>query len=208
MNWPFGELEPHSYDCLVIDWPWDFGSNSKKNPGRNARRHYPTLKASEAPNFPFHLLCKKDCEVFFWITSPFYVVGTHLPMLKAWNMKATAQAFTWIKLRKNAAPLFFMEADLHWGNGFTTRKNTETCLLARPKGSKSLRDSARVHEVIFAPVREHSRKPEISRDRIEEYIGPGRRVAEMFAQQSREPRIVECWDTWGRDKDKYDEISP
>jgi len=204
MTWPFGDLRPGSYDVAVVDWPWAFASNSKAKPGRNARRHYPTLKPKQAPEYPIGELLKPDAEVFFWITTPFYVAGAHLPMFKAWGLKPCAQAFTWVKLRPNAAPLFFMEQDLHVGPGFTTRKNTEVCLLARPKRGKSIRLSKKVHEVIFAPLREHSPKPEQSRDRIEEYVGPGRRVVELFCREKRTPKIVDCWDVWGNEVTKFD----
>jgi N6-adenosine-specific RNA methylase IME4 len=69
------------------------------------------------------------------------------------------------------------EMDLHVGLGLTTRKN-EFCLLGRRGNCK--RQSKKVREVILAPVREHSRKPDEAYRRIMEYAdGP---YVELFAR--------------------------
>lgn len=62
------------------------------------------------------------------------------------------------------------ESDLHVGLGYTTRKNAEMCLLARRGNVR--RAAKDVREIILSPLREHSRKPEEARQRIERYVGP------------------------------------
>jgi N6-adenosine-specific RNA methylase IME4 len=60
-----------------------------------------------------------------------------------------------------------------------------------------------VREIILAPVREHSRKPEEFRDRVEAYVGPDVRIAELFA---RSPRAG--WAAWGNEVDKFQGAVP
>ena len=78
---------------------------------------------------------------------------------------------------------------LFWGLGYWTRANNEICLLAT-KG-KPKRVSKSVHQVIYEPLREHSRKPDTARSRIVELCGDLPRI-ELFARQK-----VEGWDCWG-----------
>ena len=75
--------------------------------------------------------------------------------------------------------------------GRWTRSNAEVCLLA-VKG-KPKRVSASVHSIIEEPVQEHSKKPEIVRNKIIELVGDFPRI-ELFARQS-----VEGWDSWGNE---------
>ena len=50
-----------------------------------------------------------------------------------------------------------------------------------------------MHEIVVAPRREHSRKPDEFYDRVREYVGPEARIAELFAVDSRE-----AIDAWGK----------
>jgi N6-adenosine-specific RNA methylase IME4 len=61
---------------------------------------------------------------------------------------------------------------------------------------KPKRQSKGVRQLIVAGRREHSRKPEEARERIEALV-PGPRL-EMFA---RDPR--EGWDAWGDQTDRF-----
>jgi N6-adenosine-specific RNA methylase IME4 len=80
------------------------------------------------------------------------------------------------------------ERDFFTGMGYTTRKNAELCLLARRGSPKRLRKDT--HELIIAPRREHSRKPQEARARIEQYAeGP---YLEILA---RTPATG--WTAWG-----------
>ena len=78
-----------------------------------------------------------------------------------------------------------------WGLGYWTRSNAELCLLAK-KGSIS-RQSKSVHQLIYDPVREHSRKPDSTRDKIVELVGDLPRI-ELFARQR-----YNGWDAWGNE---------
>ena len=65
------------------------------------------------------------------------------------------------------------------GGGYSTRHNVEVCWLGRRGGPR--RKSAAVRELIIAPRREHSRKPDEVYRRIEALCdGP---YVELFARQ-------------------------
>lgn len=67
------------------------------------------------------------------------------------------------------------------GGGYGTRKNAEICWLGRRGNPK--RRSRDVRELIVAPRREHSRKPDEQYGRIERLCaGP---YLELFARQQR-----------------------
>jgi len=120
-----------------------------------------------------------DCALWLWIPGPFLLIGAHIPIMKAWGFKPSGMGFVWIKLTKDGRKLAT-------GPGFTTRKNAEFCLLG--KRGRSVRRDRGVHEVIVAPVREHSRKPEEARERIELYCaGP---YLELFGREKRKGWIV------------------
>ena len=77
------------------------------------------------------------------------------------------------------------------GLGWWTRNNAEICLLAT-KG-KPKRVSACVRELVVSPIEQHSKKPDIVRDRIVELMGDLPRL-EMFARQA-----PAGWDVWGNE---------
>ena len=87
--------------------------------------------------------------------------------------------------------LIFLFTGFLMGLGWWTRSNAEICLLA-VKG-KPKRKSASVRQLIFAPVEQHSKKPDVVRDRIVELMGDLPRI-ELFARQT-----APGWDVWGNE---------
>ena len=192
------------YRAICADPPWHFRARTalrKSNwtSRRDAEKHYPVMGIDDIAALPVGDLAARDAHLFLWITGPILVEGKHLPILKAWGFRPSAIAFAWIKLKRsfNANQLRVLptaEADLHVGLGLTTRKNAEFCLLARRGNAKRI--SKKVREVILAPVREHSRKPDEAYARIQEYCaGP---YLELFARQDRPG-----WDSWGNEVGKF-----
>lgn len=194
------EFPAGPFDVVCADPPWNFKANSVAAPGRNARRHYDCMSLDDIAALPVKDTLAENAALFLWITGPFLAIGAHLPIMKAWGFKPSGVAFTWVKLNAKAPTLFFTRQDLFIGGGLTTRKNSEICLLG--KRGRSLRRSASVREVIIDPRREHSRKPEVFRDRVEQYVGPDARILEMFARSSRPG-----WQAWGAEATKFDEVA-
>ncbi len=75
------------------------------------------------------------------------------------------------------------------GLGYWTRANPEICLLAT-KG-KPKRFFKNVKQLIINPREEHSKKPDITRDKIVELCGDNKRI-ELFARNK-----VDGWDSNG-----------
>lgn len=172
------------FNVVLADPAWTFKGNSAAKPGRNAARHYPVMTLAEIEALPVRDVVAKEAALFLWITTPLLVIGAHIPIMKAWGFTPTATAFTWVKLRRGHPWHHKIGAeDLHLGQGLTTRKNTEVIVLG--KRGRSLRVDAGVQEVILAPVREHSRKPDESYRRINRYVGEGRRKLELFSREDR-----------------------
>ena len=174
------ELAGTNVQIVYADPPWTFNGNSKKKPGRNARRHYECMSLDEICSIPVKAALAPEANLFLWITGPLMVAGAHLPVMKAWGFQPSGMGFVWIKT-KNSVPWHhkISEADLAWGNGLTTIKNAEFCLIGKRRRSLRVKP---VHEIIISPRMEHSRKPIRVAERIKEYVGPGRRMVELFSR--------------------------
>ena len=70
------------------------------------------------------------------------------------------------------------------------RGNLPACQAGHPK-----RYSRSVHQFIISPIEEHSKKPDITREKIIELAGDLPR-AELFARQK-----IPGWDVWGNEVD-------
>lgn len=190
----FQDLRPNGgFRVILADPATQFKVRSKKGLGRSAERHYPTMKMSEIMAMPVADLAADDAHLFLWSTTP--MLEKSFGIMKAWGFKYSAVAFTWVKLNpKERDALFLTNGSFHLGMGYTTRKNTEVCLLGRR--GKPTRNSKSVRELMIAARREHSRKPEQTYERIEEYSdGP---YVELFARQQRQG-----WSAWGNQTDKF-----
>ena len=172
------------YSIIYADPPWQYKVYSKKGAGRSAESHYPTMSIEDIRALPVGELADRDCALFLWITFPMLLDA--LSVIKAWGFTYKTVAFAWVKQNKKASTLF-------WGMGYWTRANVELCILAT-KG-RPRRKSAGVHQVVLAPVEEHSKKPDIVRDKIVTLMGDLPRI-ELFARQT-----PPGWDVWGNEVD-------
>ena len=172
------------FSVIYADPPWEFRVYSGKGKQRSAERHYDTASLNDIKALPVPALAADDCALFLWCVMP--ELPGALDVIKAWGFEYKTAAFTWIKENRSGEGLF-------WGMGYWTRANAELCLLATRGAPKRL--AMDVHQVVMAPVTEHSRKPEEVRIRIERLLaGP---YLELFARRERPG-----WVTWG------DEVAP
>ncbi len=140
------------------------------------------MTIEEIAALPVKKFAADDCALFMWITYP--KLEEALPVIKAWGFEYKTVAFTWIKQTKKSGEWFM-------GLGWWTRNNAEICIIAT-KGNPQ-RVSASVRELVITPVEEHSKKPDIVRDRIVELMGDLPRL-ELFARQA-----PDGWDVWGNE---------
>jgi N6-adenosine-specific RNA methylase IME4 len=163
-------------------WPWETFSETGKI-WTSADNHFAPMSLADVAAFGARYvtpLAADHCVLFLWATWPWIVRGEVSEIIRAWGFEPSTDAFVWIKTNANGE-------GLHWGNGYWTRSNSEPCLLAL-RGSP-LRLGADVHQVIMAPVGEHSAKPDEVYERIERLVaGP---YLELFARKLRPGWM--CW---------------
>jgi len=159
-------------------WPWETWTPT----GRTIERHYSTMTPAAIAQLPVAALAADDCALLLWCTGPHLAIGTHLAVIEAWGFRPSTIGFTWVKTNRDGSPAT--------GLGYYTRSNAEVCLIAI-KG-KPLRLAADVHQVIIAPVGEHSAKPDETYRRIERLFGGP--YLELFARRPRDG-----WTTWGNE---------
>ena len=165
------------YKIIYADPPWSYADQGCQGTMAN---HYKGMNIKELKELQIKEISDENCILFIWVTYPFLKEG--LELIEAWGFKYKTIAFQWIKLNKKGKGYFY-------GLGRWTRGNTECCLLAT-KG-KPKRVSNSVFQIIESPLREHSRKPDIVRNKIIELVGDLPRI-ELFARQR-----VEGWDSFG-----------
>ena len=194
----FDGLPYQHYCCIHADVPWNFKHYSEAGEKWSAQHHYDCMSIEETARLPVLAHAAPNCHLFFWVTGPFLVRGDHIRIMRSWGFEPTAMAFVWVKLLPSWHPHWLTYVDdaiAFMGLGHTTRQNAEYCLLGR-RGSP-VRLSGGVRQIIMAPVREHSRKPQEVYDRIEAYC-PGPRL-DLFGRQSRKG-----WTVRGNEATKFD----
>lgn len=182
------------YGVILADPPWSFKSWSDKGKNRApdamvrqkglAERHYKTLDLPAIAALPVGDLAAKDSVLLLWAVD--CMIPQALEMGQGWGFTFKTVAFTWVKRTKTNS--------FHIGLGYWTRGNPEQCLLFT-KGSPR-RKSAAVRQLIDAPRREHSRKPDEQYERIEALL-PGPYV-ELFARTKRPG-----WEVWGDQTERF-----
>jgi N6-adenosine-specific RNA methylase IME4 len=187
-----------TFKVISLDLPWHFESRAPSaNPTsvRSPQKHYPTMDLAHCEKVPVREFADKSgCFVFLWITGPLMVKGVHNRLFRAWGVRPSSTAFVWVKTKKSfpgsvdVEPSTLFESDLHLSLGLTTRQNAEFVMLGRI-GSPS-RARADIRQIIFAPVAEHSRKPDEFFRRARHYAqGP---YLDMFAGGERKD-----WTSYG-----------
>src|SRR6516165_646838 len=196
---PFVGLRRAYYGAIAVDPASHFSSytaiqSQNWSSRRDNERHYRTMLFDELAALPIaKLAAPSGAHLFAWTSGPF--LPQALRLIDAWGFKYSTRAFTWLKTKRGwdgESPL--AEDDFHIGLGLTVRHQTEIVLLARRGNCRRQRKDVR--ELILAPRREHSRKPDEFYRRVEAYCeGP---YADLFAREQR-PN----WDCWGDESEKF-----
>lgn len=180
------------YGLIVADPPWQYNLRESDETHRG-RTPYPNMDDAAILDFPmWQLASDRACYLLLWVTN------NHLPLgfecLKRWGFEYKA-IHHWIKTTKDAD----LESDRpktrmglgHWG------RNCSESFLVGVKGEARSFSSVgltNVPNVFYAPVGEHSRKPDqfwAIANRLKGALNEPPAI-ELFA---REPR--DRWDSWG-----------
>ena len=176
------------YDCIAIDPPWQYDArvNDKTHRGR---MDYPTMPIKDILALSVNQLAADNAVLWLWVTNSFLQEG--FQCLDAWGFQYKT-VLTWVKMSSKGTP--------HIGLGNWLRNATEQCLFAVKGDVKSFSKQGILKgdaNVIFAPRREHSRKPEEFYELVSKLSPEGKKL-EMFSRQRREG-----WDVWGLEVDKF-----
>ena len=190
---PFVGLPIGRFAVAYIDLPWSFATWSHRGQGKGASQHYECWSFDRLKALPVPELMAPDAALFFWAVQP--LLPEAMQILMHWGFTYKTVAFYWVKMPAN-----WTEASgrirPRLGLGYHTRSGAEQCWLAiRGRGYK--RQSQGVEQVIHAPLRAHSQKPDEIAERIERLVGDMPRI-ELFAR-TRRPG----WSAWGNEVDKF-----
>ena len=167
------------YEIILADPPWRYAQKGLQGAAEN---HYPTMSIKELCALPVADFAARNSALFLWATFP--QLPEAMQLIQAWGFQYKTVAFVWLKQNRKSPGWFY-------GLGFWTRGNAEVCLLATRGHPK--REAANVHQFIISPIEAHSKKPDVTRDKIVSLMGDLPRV-ELFARQT-----VPGWDAWGNE---------
>lgn len=185
------------YRAILADPPWTYATWSDNGKDRSPEKHYDCMSYEEIATLPVANVAEDDCILFLWTTD--WALPRALEIIGRWGFTFKTVGFTWAKLNKSAEP--YPEPRNGWchssfftGMGWWTRANPEICLLAtRGRPQRLAMD---VRQLIIAPRREHSRKPDEIYRRIQRLVpGP---YLELFARTE-----APGWDCWGNETDRF-----
>ena len=165
---------PGRFRTILVDPPWDV-----QQVGRlGAVRHYQVLPVERIKQLPLGLLAAPDAHLWLWVTNATLRAG--YDVMEAWGF-VPRSPLTWIKPRL--------------GLGNYLRNATEHLILGT-RGTAPVRFKAQP-TWLFAPLQEHSHKPEEQYAVIERVShGP---YLELFAR--RRPPSSGDWSVWGNEVD-------
>jgi len=171
------------YQIIYADPPWHYKNYADNTASRWVGSQYKTMGIEDICNLPIREITDDNCVLFLWTTPP--TLFENVPwVLRSWGFQYKTKAFCWVKRNKIADSFF-------WGMGYWTRSNTEDCLLCTKGNPK--RVNAGVHQVIYSAIRNHSQKPDETRDKIIQLCGDIPRI-ELFAREK-----TPGWDVWGNE---------
>lgn len=184
MTWPFGDLNPFHYGVILADPPWLFANYSAKGEAKNPLAHYSCMNLDALRALPVNHLAAPDCALLMWATAP--LLPESIDLLREWGFTFKS-AGAWAKQSSTGAKWAF-------GTGYCFRSAAEFFILGTRGKPKVL--SRSIRNLVVAPVRQHSRKPDEMHANLEAlYAGP---YVELFAREARPG-----WDAWGNEVGKF-----
>jgi N6-adenosine-specific RNA methylase IME4 len=164
------------YATLLADPPWDIQQHRAKGAGT----HYPVLSVAHLTALPVARTAAPDAHLWLWVTNASLWAGKQV--MEAWGFSYRS-ILTWVKPRL--------------GLGNYLRNQTEH-LLFGIRGQAPIRFRSQ-GSWLYAPVQEHSHKPE-EQYAIIERCSPGPYL-ELFARRRRPG-----WHAWGNEIDSDVEL--
>jgi len=192
-SWPFGALQPLSYDVILADPATRFETYSAKGAGKSPDAHYATMSWEELAALEVARLGRGDTLLMMWACWP--TLRQSLDLMAQWGFRYVTGG-AWHKRTVTGKSAF--------GTGYVMRSATEPFLigtLGSPLTAKNVRNVIETEnlDVIDAKTRGHSRKPDEQYDVCDRICPRAVRFVELFARQTRPG-----WDVWGNETDKFE----
>jgi N6-adenosine-specific RNA methylase IME4 len=166
--------ERKRFRTILADPPWDVQQQGHLG----ASQHYALMTLDQIKAMPIADLAEDDAHLWLWVTNATLRAG--YDVIEAWGFTPRSP-LTWIKPR------------ILLGNYL--RNATEHLLFATRGKAPVLYKSQPTW--MFAPLQEHSHKPE-EQYAVIERVSPGPYL-ELFAR--RRPSSTESWAVWGNEID-------
>lgn len=197
------------YKLGLFDSPWKYDNMQQNDPKRGGIT-YPTLSMEELYNLPMGNAFEQDSIIVSWVTFPklmdsFYEKYNPLSILGNWGYRPVTALFVWVKTNKRGEVIYDNTnveeyTDFYSGLGRYSNSNAEIAIVAR-RGTGLERIEKNVKQLIFAPIRGHSEKPQEQYNRLARLYGDIPRI-EFFARKQNPP--PNGWDATGLDYDGKD----
>lgn len=192
-----GVDEMKKYQIIYADPPWKYAF-----PGTRVKRadDYSTMTTDEICSIPIVNIADENCVLFVW--GIWTAIEDCLKVIRAWGFEYKTVGFVWVKTKSDHAKQYTFlpeeSFDDFFGMGMWTRSNTEYLLIGT-KGKPSP-ISHSVKQLVYAPMRKHSQKPNEVSERIVELMGNLPRI-ELFARTNDKIDQYETrgWDVWGNE---------
>lgn len=186
--WPFGALSPFSFPVIHIDPAWSYEMRTDKGYEKSPQAHYDCMTIDEMKAMPVGHLAAPDAVMVMWGVFP--MMPQALELLGHYGFRYVTGG-AWAKQSTTGRKWAF-------GTGYVLRSAAEFYIVG--KVGRPVERSCSVRNLIVAPRREHSRKPDQMYDDIEQlWDGP---YLDIFGRQQR-PR----WTVWGNEARKYGEAA-
>lgn len=154
------------YSVIYADPPWNYGGNNEGS-FCDPSVHYPLMSTEEIMKLPVKDCLAPDASIYLWV--PSCLVKDGIAVLESWGVHFV-NTMVWCK---NKAVM---------SQGAT--KTAHELLLIGRKGTALHETSERLNSWVEAPVSEHSKKPEIFAQMLDD-LYPGFPKLEMFARKPR-----------------------
>ena len=173
-------LPDKKYGVIVADPEWRFEPWSRETGmDRAADNHYPTSITEVIAARPVGKIAADDCVLFLWATAP--MLPQAVLVMGAWGFDYKSQQ-VWRKTRPGGGR----------GTGYWFINEHELFLLGTRGNVPAPAPGMQWPSVIEAPVGEHSEKPEVFLQMVEEYF-PNLPKIELNRRGAARPG----WDAWG-----------
>jgi N6-adenosine-specific RNA methylase IME4 len=160
------------FSVIYADPPWRY--DHPISDSRKIENQYPTMDIDDICALPVPDICAEDTILFLWASTPMLKKG--LQVMEAWGFEYRT-SMVWVK------PSI--------GPGQWVRQRHELLLIGIKGDIPTPRGADKPDSVIEAPRQEHSKKPDVMYEIIEQMYPELARV-ELFCRAPREG-----WSVWG-----------